>query len=136
MTFIVYNRPFADSSLIDNEYYLLSRIPDWNIVFQELQKFQALKLQALIQNTSCQYDTKISLYNSVITNDYSIFAKVIQSNEREAYGLITAAYALYFYRIMQENVYKQLNDLQKEGAEPLEIIEKFQGKALIKNPFL
>ena len=136
MTFIVYNRPFADSYLIDSEYYPLSRIPDFNIVFQELQKFQALKLQAMIQNTSCQYDIKISLYNSVITNDYSFFAKVIQSNEREAYSLITAAYASYFYRIMQEDAYEQLNNLKKEVTEPLDMIEKYQRKALIKNPFL
>ena len=136
MTFIVYNRPFADSYLIDSEYYPLSRIPDFNIVFQELQKFQALKLQAMIQNTSCQYDIKISLYNSVITNDYNFFAKVIQSNEREAYSLITAAYASYFYRIMQEDAYEQLNNLKKEVTEPLDMIEKYQGKALIKNPFL
>lgn len=135
MAFIVYHRPFADNSLIENDYYPVCRIPDWNIVFQELEKFQTLKLQAMIQNTSCQYDIKISLYNSVITGDSRNFAKVIQENEREACGLISTAYATNFYRIMLDDLYDQFNNPPKEVTKPLDIIDKYQGKALINNPF-
>ena len=136
MCYIYLNRPFVDDFWIDNNNYALSRIPDWKIVFKELQKIPVLKLQAMIQNTSCEYDIKISLYNSIITSDISNFIKAIHANEREAYSLITLAYEINFYEKIQEFIYSHSNDHDEEATEPLEYVDQMQGFVSINNPFL
>ncbi len=136
MCFICYNRPFVDDTFIDNNIYALSRIPDWKIVFKELKKIQVLQLQAMIQNTSCEYDIKISLYNSIVTSDVNNFIKTIQSNEREAYSLITAAYAMHFLGKTLEYFYSQLNNIKEGVTGPLDFMDSFQGFVSINNPYL
>ena len=136
MCFVCYNRPFVDDTFIDNNSYALSRIPDWKIVFKELKKIQVLQLQAMIQNTSCEYDVKVSLYNSIVTSDVNNFIKTIQSNEREAYSLITAAYAMHFLGKTLEYVYSQLNNIKEGVTGPLDFMDSFQGFVSINNPYL
>ena len=90
----------------------------------------------MIQNTNCEYDVKVSLYNSIVTSDVNNFIKTIQSNEREAYSLITAAYAMHFLVKTLEYVYSQLNNIKEGVTGPLDFMDSFQGFVSINNPYL
>lgn len=91
------SRPVTDHlSNIVGQDIILIRIPDWKLVHRELCKFSPLTIEAMIQQTNCPQDVKISIYESIVSGNVNLFANTIKSYDRETYEIIVLAYQVDF----------------------------------------
>lgn len=132
--YAVYNRPVVGHLLKDEDRSTLSRFLNWDLVYKELQKFPVLRLEAMIQKTDCPSDVKVTLYNSITSNDVTLFTNTIKSYEREAYEMVELAYVMDFVDKMMELGAQRLNP-EREMLNPLEEIADFQDFFAFQNPF-
>lgn len=136
MQFIRENRPIADETMLeDNNSKFKSRI-DWDLVFKELQKTPAMKLDALIQNTNCSHDVKTVLYNSITKGDFNTFYTTIKTHENDVRILLINAYDNHFERMKLK-----LNDYLYKIAESepdnyFELRNQAIEKLLLYNPYV
>lgn len=136
MQFILENRPIADETMLeDNNSKFKSRI-DWDLVFKELQKTPAMKLDALIQNTNCSHDVKTVLYNSITKGDFNTFYTTIKTHENDVRILLINAYDNHFERMKLK-----LNDYLYKIAESepdnyFELRNQAIEKLLLYNPYV
>ena len=132
--YAVYNRPVIGHIFNDETLGKLIRIPNWNLVYQELHKFPALRLEAMIQKTDCPNDIKITLYKSITSGDVSLFANTINSYYRETSELIELAYVMDFINQAMELGNQRLNP-DRELFSPLDEIADLQDFFASQNPF-
>lgn len=136
MQFIRENRPIADETMLeDNNSKFKSRI-DWDLVFKELQKTPAMKLDALIQNTDCSHDVKTVLYNSITKGDFNTFYTTIKTHENDVRILLINAYDNHFERMKLK-----LNDYLYKIAESepdnyFELRNQAIEKLFLYNPYV
>ncbi len=136
MQFIQENRPIADDTMFEDDNSKFKSRIDWNLVFNELQRIPAKKLDALIQNTNCSHDVKTVLYNSVKNGDFNTFSNTIKTHENDVRILLINAYDNHFARmIIKLNEY--LFNIGKSGPEnPIEIMNRAIEKILLQNPYV
>lgn len=132
--YAVYNRPVIGHIFNDETLGKLIRIPNWNLVYQELHKFPALRLEAMIQKTDCPSDIKITLYKSITSGDVTLFANTINSYYRETSELIELAYVMDFINKAMELGNQRLNP-DRELFSPLDEIADLQDFFASQNPF-
>lgn len=132
--YAVYNRPVIGHIFNDETLGKLIRIPNWNLVYQELHKFPALRLEAMIQKTDCPNDIKITLYKSITSGDVTLFANTINSYYRETSELIELAYVMDFINQAMELGNQRLNP-DRELFSPLDEIADLQDFFASQNPF-
>ncbi len=132
--YAVYNRPVIGHIFNDETLGKLIRIPNWNLVYQELHKFPALRLEAMIQKTDCPNDIKITLYKSITSGDVTLFANTINSYYRETSELIELAYVMDFINKAMELGNQRLNP-DRELFSPLDEIADLQDFFASQNPF-
>ncbi len=138
MQFINENRPIADDTMFEDNNAPFKFITDrkLDLVFNELQKLPAVKLEALIQNTNCSHDVKTVLYNSVKNGDFNTFSNTIKTYENDVRILLVNAYDNHFARmIIKRNEY--LFNICRSGPEnPIEIMNRAIEKILLQNPYV
>ena len=134
LQYAIYNRPFIGHLLNNDNYGTSIRIPNWNLVYQELHKFPALRLEAMIQKTDCPYDIKVTLYKSITTGDVPLFANTIKSYNRETSVMIELAYVMDFVNKIMDLGYQFLNP-DRELLNPFDEIADFQDLLASQNPF-
>ena len=136
MQFILENRPIADETMLeDNNSKFKSRI-DWDLVFKELQKTPAMKLDALIQNTNCSHDVKTVLYNSITKGDFNTFFTTIKTHENDVRILLINAYDNHFERMkfkLNDYLYKIA---ESEPDNYFELRNQAIEKLLLYNPYV
>ena len=136
MQFILDNRPIADETMLeDNNSKFKSRI-DWDLVFKELQKTPAMKLDALIQNTNCSHDVKTVLYNSITKGDFNTFFTTIKTHENDVRILLINAYDNHFERMkfkLNDYLYKIA---ESEPDNYFELRNQAIEKLLLYNPYV
>lgn len=132
--YAVYNRPVIGHLLKNEDYGTLIRIPNWNLVYQELHKFPALRLEAMIQKTDCPNDIKITLYKSITSGDVTLFANTINSYYRESSEMIELAYVMDFINKTMELCNQRLNP-ERELFSPLDEMADLQDFFASQNPF-
>lgn len=136
MQFILENRPIADETMLkDNNSKFKSRI-DWDLVFKELQKIPAMKLDALIQNTNCSHDVKTVLYNSITKGDFNTFYTTIKTHENDVRILLINAYDNHFERMkfkLNDYLYKIA---ESEPDNYFELRNQAIEKLLLYNPYV
>ncbi len=109
MQFIQENRPIADDTMLEDDNSKFKSRIDWDLVFKELQKTPAMKLDALIQNTNCSHDVKTVLYNSITKGDFNTFFTTIKTHENDVRILLINAYDNHFERMklkLNDDLYK------------------------------
>ena len=132
--YALYNRPYVDSFLESEDQYTLNRIPNWALVHRELRKFPPLKLEALIQNTDCPQDVKITLYGSIVSGDVNLFASTIQKYDRQSHEIIELAYIAGYFNQMIEALDKLTNP-NKNTFFSSNAFDIAHDLLLTKNPF-
>ena len=132
--YALYNRPYVDSFLESEDQYTLNRIPNWALVHRELRKFPPLKLEALIQNTDCPQDVKITLYGSIVSGDVSLFASTIQKYDRQSHEIIELAYIAGYFNQMIEAL-DELTNPNKNTFFSSNAFDRAHDLLLTKNPF-
>lgn len=132
--YALYNRPYVDSFLESEDQYTLNRIPNWALVHRELRKFPPLKLEALIQNTDCPQDVKITLYGSIVSGDVNLFASTIQEYDRQSHEIIELAYIAGYFNQMIEALDKLTNP-NKNTFFSSNAFDIAHDLLLTKNPF-
>ena len=132
--YALYNRPYVDSFLESEDQYTLNRIPNWALVHRELRKFPPLKLEALIQNTDCPQDVKITLYGSIVSGDVNLFANTIQKYDRQYHEIIELAYIAGYFNQMIEAL-DELTNPNKNTFFSSNAFDRAHDLLLTKNPF-
>lgn len=132
--YALYNRPYVDSFLESEDQYTLNRIPNWALVHRELRKFPPLKLEALIQNTDCPQDVKITLYGSIVSGDVNLFASTIQKYDRQSHEIIELAYIAGYFNQMIEAL-DELTNPNKNTFFSSNAFDRAHDLLLTKNPF-
>ena len=132
--YALYNRPYVDSFLESEDLYTLNRIPNWELVHRELRKFPPLKLEALIQNTDCPQDVKITLYGSIVSGDVNLFANTIQKYDRQYHEIIELAYIAGYFNQMIEAL-DELTNPNKNTFFSSNAFDRAHDLLLTKNPF-
>ena len=132
--YAIYNRPVIGHLLRDGEYGTLIRIPDWNLVFQELQKFPALRLEAMIQKTDCPNEIKVTLHKSITSGDVVLFANTIKSYDGETSEMVELAYVMDFISKAMDMGGHLMNP-ERELLNPFDEIADLQDFFTFKNPF-
>ena len=138
MQFIQENRPIADDTMFQDDNAPFKFITDRNLnmVFNELQKLPAMKLEALIQNINCGSDIKIVLLNSVKNGDFNSFYKTIRTHELNARILIRYAYGNLYLKTaikLQDHLFK----IAQSGPEnPIEIINRSNELLLLNHQYV
>ena len=132
--YIFLNRPKCASLIIDGSknYFTLNRIPNVSLVINELKRIPASELQAIIQNTDLDYDSKVKLYQSIINANLELFADIVKSSERKLSGLIEFAYIMNF----TSGFLKEYGKSRKEVSNPIERVANSDVYLLNNNPFL
>ena len=138
MQFIQENRPIADDTMFEDDNAPFKYITDkkMGLVFNELQKLPAMKLEALIQNTNCDSDTKTVLFNSVKKGDFNTFYKTIITHEHEARILIRYAYDIHFGREEIKLNEHLFNITLNVPDNPIEILNRANEMLFLKNPYI
>jgi integrase len=134
LQYAIYNRPVIGHLLKNEDFGTLIHILDWNLVYQELHKFPALRLEAMIQKTDCPNDIKVTLYKSIISGDIALFTNTIKSYDRETTEMIELAYVMDFINKMMAQGSHLLNP-ERELLNPLDEIADLQDFFASSNPF-
>lgn len=133
--YITYNRPYLDDLFdFDSSPLLLNRVPDWKLVYMELQKLPKMRINSFIQHTNCPYDIKIKLYNSIVSQDEELFGQIIQQYEREAYTVIELAYTMDMADKMKQYI-EEKDRTNADNTNPEEKMDNSIINNLSMNPF-
>ena len=135
MYYMLDNRPIADTLIVDEKVRQLKTIPNWTIVFKELQTTPAARLEMLISKTNCRSSIKRVLYDSIATGDCNSFISVIDSHEEEVSILIQYAFSSLFMKEMKQIVELTVTLAQNENYDILEVMDNLQEQFIIYNPF-
>ena len=131
--YIFQNRLKVASLIIDTaeSIHTLNRELDLSLVVNELNRFPAIELQAIIKNSNLNYDTRIKLYRSIVNHNPEELAEIVKSSERELSGLIELAYFMNWMR----GFIKIPDEFFKEDSNPIDGFAKFDEFQLLNNPF-
>ena len=136
MLFIQENRPIADDTLFEDDGALFKLRIDWVLVFNELHKIPAMKLEALIQNINCDSDTKTVLFNSIKKGDVNTFYETIKKQEQNVRILIRHAYDTHYARKIIK-LHEQAFNLGRTSPEiPIESLYRENEMLLLMNPYV
>ena len=133
LIYVFQNRLKVASLIIDaaESLHTLNRELDLSLVLNELNRFPAIELQAMIKDTNLNYDTRVKLYRSVVNHDVEQFADIVKSSEHELSGLIELAYFMNWTR----GLIKIPDEFFKEDSNPIDGFAKFDTFQLLNNPF-
>lgn len=117
MHYVLHNRPSADDYFMkvfsERENFASNLVPDWNVVISEFQKIPDIRLQAIIEKTTCPSGIRIQLYNSIVSGDINRFANTIHSYRDEVNVLI---YYAYYINWIDTNV-KSVDQGENHGGD-------------------
>lgn len=136
LLYIQENRPIANKFMLEDDGVPLKFMTDWNNVFNELQLIPLLRLETLIQNTHCQPEIKIAIYNSIKNGDYDGYIKAIIPNENNISVLIRHVNRTQYFR----KVAHTLDSISKTNIndidDPCEISDCINGYFDLNYPFI
>lgn len=118
------NRPETGllSNIVGQDVKLI-HFPDWELVHRALCKFSPLTIEAMIQQTNCPQDVKISIYESIVSGNVNLFANLIKSYNRETHEITVLAYQFDFVEQLF-NLKDQFLGADWETSKPDEVLDK------------
>ena len=136
LLYIQEKRPIANLSMLEDNGVPFKFMTDWNNLFRELQLIPSGTLETLIQNTHCQPEIKIAIYNSIINGDYDAYIKAIVPNEKNISILIRHVYRTQFLRKVTHALVSMSRTNLDEIDDPFELAERYREFFNLNNPFI